>query len=1125
MKTNLLKLGAQLCLLSCPVGALADDAVTLASWTFDNGYDVATVDGNSVYTPNSGDPSDVTVWFKDGAPLLLPNTCVGTQSDYVCTAWSKDRYCSLCSGYNTRVFRIENNVANAITDYTDASQHNVYYEISFPTTGYKDIQIVYACAYGSNTEAPIEAVVSTDNGASWGDAGSNTTSNCWWIQTERTVSISAQNKEKVIVRLIAGNDLASNWNLDYINVKGVAAEQFNETFALNTSTSIAGAGSITVEPSGSEFEAGTELSVTTTANFGYRFVNWTDGEGNVVSEKAHFTFTLTGVTTLVANYEEVKTFALTYSIEGISATHLISVAPAPHVIDGKNMYEEGQTVVLTASDNDVVSFLSWDNGASTEKSYSIVMDADRSVVATYTNSNYIVGWDLVNQTPKKSRVADFCSEADNQGLMNLTNDGATAGGWLSHTGWVGYPCAISWQNIASRYYFQWQFATTGKKNITFKLTHSTINYSRYSTYNLDYSIDNSNWTTLETYDRSTETGWQTNSVTLPSAADNQEAVYVRLIPSADATVLGSGNDCLGVTNIFVTYDNGSDDSDKTAPQLLSTLPAQGGTDVSTSGAVILTFDEDLVLAEGAAATLDGESIVPTLSGKTALFSYSALAFNTAYTFVLPAGSLTDASGNAYAEDVRIDFTTAQRTQPAARMFDAVVAQDGSGDYKTLQDAIDAAPTYRAMPWLIFVKAGTYTGHVNIPSSKPYIHIIGEDRNLVNIEDKKLEGGLGNVTPSSTDVYELQADGTAFSVYDGATVVTRSSNLYFEGVNLVNSYGRDEKNGPQALALFTDGDRVVLNKCGLISFQDTYLTAYSNAAWRHYVKNCWIEGAVDFIYGGGDVYFDQDTINIVRQTNGYIVAPSHTKDTKWGYVFDHNVITSTIVDDPTQTKCYLGRPWTNQPKTVYLHTQCEISTYDGLWFDHMGGLPAIWAVYDMVDKNGQAMSTTSISEYYYTNKETGEKVTGTAKNSLTDEEAAQYTIKNCLRGSDAWQPELLCEATDAPAILLSDDTLRWEAVPYAISYVVLKDGLAWQFTADTNFAVSADDAATYSVKAVSEYGSLSAASNAVVVEAAADGISTIKAAPASACFYNLQGQKVVAPTPGICFSNGRKFLLQ
>ena len=129
------------------------------------------------------------------------------------------------------------------------------------------------------------------------------------------------------------------------------------------------------------------------------------------------------------------------------------------------------------------------------------------------------------------------------------------------------------------------------------------------------------------------------------------------------------------------------------------------------------------------------------------------------------------------------------------------------------------------------------------------------------------------------------------------------------------WGKEQNAGPQALALYTMDDRIVLNKCGLYSYQDTYLTT-KTCNYRHYLKDCFIEGAVDFIYGQGNVYFDHCTLNIVRNSGGYIVAPNHAAATSWGYVFMNTTITAPGV--PSETSVWLGRPWHDSPKIGRAH---------------------------------------------------------------------------------------------------------------------------------------------------------------------------------------------------------------
>lgn len=317
-------------------------------------------------------------------------------------------------------------------------------------------------------------------------------------------------------------------------------------------------------------------------------------------------------------------------------------------------------------------------------------------------------------------------------------------------------------------------------------------------------------------------------------------------------------------------------------------------------------------------------------------------------------------------------------------YDVVVAQDGTGDYCTVQAAVDAAPANRTAPWTIYIKPGVYVEHVDIPANKPFLSLVGESRDRVRITDNRLCGGENAYHPK-----------------DGATVVAHSSDLYFQNISFENGWGVQKKDGPQALALYTMGDRTVLYHCGLYSFQDTYLTTPNYTA-RHYLKDCIIEGAVDFIYGQGDVLFDGCLINIVKKSGGWIVAPCHVPETKWGYVFLNTTITAP--GNPVETTVWLGRPWHQKPKTVYINTTALVNIPEEGWFDHMGGLPALWADYNTRRADGSTVALDKRRDTYYYTDKNGQKIYGKAKNHLTPAEAARYTVKNVMGGKDGWNPQ-------------------------------------------------------------------------------------------------------------------------
>ena len=1233
----------------------AQETVTLAEWNFEA-------------TTNE------TGWFnKDGAPHFAPDVCQGESAQYDLTAMSSGRYWQTAEGHNTRVLRIENDGnPNDVTDYADAAQHDVYYEVSFPTTGYENIQLEYALAYGGNAAVGIETVFSANGGSTWVDAGARETGSGWWMYTPYSVSLSANNKESVKVRLMAPNGLESNWNLDFVRVKGqvvqgpapvdtenaTVAWAFNEgassptaavasvpaavsatsyelgsklsfsgtyktsagvvlskltpsekltskdeasyvafsftpkkgvTFApkklnvdlakvgtsggnfyiearsgdqvvslaenynpatknaleqkeyslaslpasgeklevrfyvcnlnsgkevglanitltgdlagtpeavpvytLEVSQETPGAATLTVTPSGTEFDEGTQITVEAKENFGYHFQNWTDAAGEVVSTENPYTFTLQANTQLVANFTKNNVYALRLNLTNGARTNLVAVQPEGHVVDGVHYYEEGTNVKLTAINNRLLTFIGWEDQSTTAERV-LLMDADKDLTANFSACDYIVGWDLYEDQPASQRAADYKSDTENAGLLSLRNAEGATYSWLAlgHNKGMqnGRYGARIWKALTAKLYFEVSFSTVGYTNVTVNAALGD-DYNAYETMYMQYSLNGVDFTTVGTYTLPYR-GWQEQAFTLPAEADNQARVYVRWMPDYEKGLVGveSANDGTTIADIYVTADAQQVDDDQ-APVLLSSNPADLATGVSATGSIILTFDEKIVAASGQ-ATLGGEALPMVVSGKTAVFKYAGLDYNRTYTFELPAGALTDRSGNAFA-GCTLTFTTMERLQPAARLYDAVVAADGSGDYTSIQAAIDAVEPNRSTPWLIFIKKGVYKEHVDIPANKPYIYLIGQGRQMVSIEDGLLSGG-----------------DQAVSVDKGATVVARPDNLYMEGINFVNSYGRDKKDGPQALALYTMADRVVLNKCGLISYQDTWLTAYT-ANKRQYAKDCWIEGAVDFIYGQGNIYMESDTLNIVRKSGGYIVAPNHVAETTWGYVFQNNVITAPGV--PSETSVWLGRPWHNAPKTVFINTKAEVTIPAAGWYQTMGGIPALWAEYNTMDADGNPVDLSQRNTYYYYTDDNGQKQEGYSETAvLTAEQAARYTLKNVLGGDDAWNPAVLCEATAAPRVSVSAGELVWEAVPYAICYVVTKNGVVTEFTTECRCAY--EEGAAYSVQAANEYGALSPAGQ-IGSDTKLDVAGQAPAELLREEVFSLDGKRMPAVRPGV-----------
>lgn len=1299
-----------------PLAVSADETVQLAKWTFDTGYTVA----DNVYTPNSDDWAAIG-WNGFGTlPTILPNEYEGTQTDYYVSA-KGTRFWGIQDNNGDRILSLYQDMdPNNISDYTDATQHNQYFEIGFPTKGYKNVHFTFSFTCGDNKERALEAVVSTDGGRTWSDAGAYSGAANWWIYKTNDVTLSANDKDQVIVRLIAPNDETAQWRVNDISITAEKAEgpvtvsktgftatwelksatmetnaatsaeglfsvanlslgdkitaaglrtdgtvirqQFQPTeqaaagddnaaivftlkpkktltftpkslsfnasrvgtnggafdvvvtsngeskkiasgvtpqlakedpyisnhtfnlsdipatddiftvkiyiynlannkqyafsdvvisgdvegtieptpvYTLSVGSNMTGAGKVSTNPAGAEFDEGTIITASATENFGYHFQSWTDETGEVVSTSKNYTFEIAANTTLTAQYTKANVYALNLTrTEGV-AENLVQYQPEGNYVDGIHYYEEGTDVVLTAVNNRIMTFTGWDGDATgTAQKCEVKMTGERNVTANFSAVDYIVGWDLYYDQPAKDRAADYKADSENAGMLSLRKADGTTNGWLTRGSSNGQEngkyAARIWKFLSEEWYYEISFSSKGYENLVISSCIGS-DYNTYSENNVEYSIDGTNFTKIGTFDVPARAWDGPKEFALPEAANDQDRVWIRWMPNRESDLVGVSSDYDGtsIAEIFVLADQKEGASQM--PALVSSTPADGATDASANGSVILNFDAKVKAGTGV-ATLDGEEITPIISGKSAVFKYSGLKYNTQYTFTMPKGVLTSRSGNDV-DEVVITFTTMERTQPEKRVYDAIVAQDGTGDYTTVQAAIDAAPEGRGKPWLIFIKNGQYKEHVDVPATKPYLHFIGQSRDGVVIKDDRLSGG-----------------DNAVHVSIGATVVVNADNTFFESLTMENIYGHEKQNGPQALALNTGGDRIALNNVALLSYQDTWITT-STQKNRHYIKNSLIEGAVDFIYNGGDVYLDGDTLEINRPSGGYIVAPNHTADTKWGYVFKNNVLRAH--PGVNVTDIWLGRPWHNQPKTVFINLQTFINIPAKGWYETMGGLPSLWADYNTVDANGNPVDLSQRQDtYYYTQyykmvdgekviatsrpeasdmpNWTEEKVYGTAKNYLTDEEAAQYTIKNVMGGDDNWQPDLLCEATEAPAPVFNDNTISWDEVPYAICYVVTRGDEVVAITTETSVDVNAvvcakgsaalganDSEEPYKVQSVNEQGGLS--KFGIATDATAlNAVSAAKSAKSNV-YYNIAGQRVNSSFKGMVISDGKKYM--
>ncbi len=820
-----------------------------------------------------------------------------------------------------------------------------------------------------------------------------------------------------------------------------------------------------VSPTSGTYNDGDEITLTATNNFGYEFVEWQVGNtGTVLSSENPYTFIIDGDISIKAVYNAKTTYSFNVEVSG-SNWGEVSLSPEP--TEGK--YEDGTIVTMTAESNTVANFLNWED-YTTELSRTVLVDGDKNYSASFDEVPFIVGWDFAEKDPTSDRSADYFSATDNTGMFTVVkNDGSTTG-WLARTSSSfspGYACAQFWAStseFATPRAYQTSFSTVGYENIQVNSMLSG-SYHGYSVMTIQYSLDGTTYTQLGTVDLTSVWGasWADLNVTLPDDAEGQAKVYVRWIADTSSAEIGNATDVDGtaITNVFVFADQVVV-NDQTAPTLISTIPTEGATNASANGSIVLTFDEP-VMAGAGNCTIGSTVLSPSFGSKTVTFSYTKLEYDTEYTFTVPDGALTDKSGNSFS-GLTLSFSTMNRPQPIARLYDAVVAKDGSGDYTTIQEAIDGAPSNQTSPWLIFVKKGTYNELVRIPEDKPYMYLIGQDK-----ENTIISFAICCSASETDSGWDFRKE--LWGMSDCAVVVVSAGDFYAENISFVNDYGVDYQNGPMALAMRSNNDRFTFNNCNFKSFQDTWYTT-NGLNDRHYAYNCYIEGAVDYIYGSGDVFIDQCTLYNMR-SGSVIVAPAHVNGTKYGYVFNSCTIDGN--EGAADGNLKLGRPWHNEPIAVYLNTKMNILPAVEGW-TNMGVIPKLFAEYNSMDSNGNAIDLSNRKTTYTESVgEGGETVSG-LQAVLSQEEAAQYTYDNVLSGNDSWNPRMYFEPVEKPAGLsINNNILDWNLSDYAICYVVYRNGEVIGFTTEPSYTdLDAEPGVsyTYSVCAANEYGSLS-----------------------------------------------------
>lgn len=276
--------------------------------------------------------------------------------------------------------------------------------------------------------------------------------------------------------------------------------------------------------------------------------------------------------------------------------------------------------------------------------------------------------------------------------------------------------------------------------------------------------------------------------------------------------------------------------------------------------------------------------------------------------------------------------------------------NGGGDFRTVQECLDALPSKPDGWRTVRILPGTYREKVTLDVYKNCVRIVGV-------------GGAEEVRIVWNDFSGRVVDGYEMSTYDTWTLSLQADDVILEGLTVENDAGRVG----QAVALETRGDRIHINRCRLVGDQDTFFTkGYVSRVW---VTDSWIEGTTDFIFGPSIVLFDRCRIH--GKADSFLTAASTTERNLYGYVFRDCRVTA----DTSVGRLYLGRPWKSTARTVWI--RCELPA---------AICPEGWRDWHDSARKGDVY----YAEYRCTGPGADRRGRVAWSRELTDEEAAFYT---------------------------------------------------------------------------------------------------------------------------------------
>ena len=299
-----------------------------------------------------------------------------------------------------------------------------------------------------------------------------------------------------------------------------------------------------------------------------------------------------------------------------------------------------------------------------------------------------------------------------------------------------------------------------------------------------------------------------------------------------------------------------------------------------------------------------------------------------------------------------------------------VAKDGSGDFKTIQEAIDAVENGLLTTSKIIIKKGTYREKITVPASKGPITFEGESLKETIIVNNDYAS-------------KKKSDGKEFGTTGSSTIFIFSDNFSAKNITFQNDAGKVG----QAVAVLITGDKAIFENCRFLGFQDTlYLKGQQDDPSklrdiRQYFKNCYIEGTTDFIFGAATAVFQNCEI-YAKESATYLTAASTPEGENYGFVF----IDCKITGDANPQSVYLGRPWRPFAKTVFINTEISNVIKPEGW--HNWNKPNAERTNFYGEYNSKGIGANSDKRVSWSHQ-------------LSKKEAKEYSAKKVLAGKDNW----------------------------------------------------------------------------------------------------------------------------